>query len=113
MRPIRTLLGAVVPIAGMAVLAVSAPIGAQTMDTNAFCTTRAQMGPSSSAAELETGLATLVKNAGGTAVDPTKALQAMYEKRGRKTFQSNKGFGYLSAIDQYVYEQCPGTNVAV
>ena len=36
----------------------------------------------------------------------------MYAKKGEKTFNSDKAFGYLGAIDQYVFETCPGTAVA-
>src|SRR5688572_2221293 len=94
--------------------AVAAPTlaGAQAADTSAFCSARMQLTPSSSPDEVKTAFAALAANAGGAATEPAAALDAMYAKKGAKIFNSDKAFGLLAGIDQYVYEQCPGTAVA-
>jgi hypothetical protein len=99
-------------VASAAVLALPGTAGAQTPDSGAFCAARAQLGPSSSPEQLKTGLAVIAQNAGGAAVAPATALAALYAKKGEKTFETEKAFGYISAIDQYVFETCPGTSVS-
>jgi len=104
---------AVASIVAAAAVAVPQAVGAQTANPTAFCAARAQLGPSASPAQLKTGIATLAQSAGGTAVEPATALESLYAKKGPKTFNSDKAFGYLSSIDKYVYDTCPGTSVAV
>jgi hypothetical protein len=97
----------------LAVAGVPTAAGAQTANSSAFCAARSQLGPSASPEQMKTALATLAQSAGGSATPAATALDALYAKKGERTFNSDKAFGYLSAIDEYVYETCPGTAVDV
>ena len=95
-----------------AALAVPHAVGAQTANPTAFCGARTKLAPSASPDEAKSAIATMALNAGGVAVQPATALESLYAKKGPKTFNSDKAFGYLSSIDEYVYANCPGTSVA-
>jgi hypothetical protein len=113
MRYFSLRVAAVASIVASAAVAVPSAVGAQTANSAAFCGARSQVGPSASPDQMKAALATLAQNAGGTATGPATALDALYAKKGSKTFNSDKAFGYLSSIDEYVYGNCPGTSVAV
>jgi hypothetical protein len=100
-------------VASTAMLALPGMAGAQTPNTGAFCAARVQIGPSSSPEQLKTGLGAMAQNASGAAVAPATALEALYAKKGEKTFNTEKAFGYISEIDRYVYDSCPGTPVGI
>lgn len=113
MRRLSLFVAALLVPTVLAMAAVPTAAGAQTANSSAFCAARAQLGPSASPEQMKTALAALAQNAGGSATQPATALEAMYAKKGERTFNSDKAFGYISAIDQYVYDTCPGTPVDV
>ena len=86
--------------------------GAQTANSSAFCSARTQLGPSASPEAAKSAISAMAENAGGVAVQPAKALESLYAKKGEKTFRSDKAFGFLSSIDKYAYDACPGTALA-
>jgi hypothetical protein len=113
MRRFSLRAAAVASIVAAAAVAVPSAAGAQTANSAAFCGARSQIGPSASPDQMKAALATMAQNAGGVAVQPATALESLYAKKGSKTFNSDKAFGYLSSIDEYVYGHCPGTSVSV
>jgi hypothetical protein len=100
-------------VASATALAIPGTAGAQTPNPTAFCSARTKLAPSSSPEEAKSAIATMAQSAGGVAIEPATALESLYAKKGPKTFNSDKAFGYLSSIDEYVYANCAGTPVAV
>ena len=97
-------------LAVAATVALPQAVGAQTANP-AFCSARTNLTPSAAPDDAKSAIASMAQNAGGVASQPATALASLYEKKGQKVFRSEKAFGYLSAIDQYVFESCPGTAV--
>jgi hypothetical protein len=112
MRRLSLRAAAVASIVASAAMAVSSAVGAQTANPTAFCSARTKLAPSASPEQAKSAISAMVQNAGGVAVKPATALQSLYAKKGPKTFSSDKAFGFLSSIDEYVYDNCPGTGVA-
>lgn len=95
-----------------AVLAV--PAGAQTGgDLTAFCAARIEAnGAEGKAANLAI-MNKMVPIAPEGVVAAMTALRDAYEKKGDKLFNGPEGPALLAPVDSWVYDNCPGTQVAV
>ena len=93
--------------------AFASPSGAQTGDANAFCAARLEgndaHGKAANLAIMNKALAA----APASVLPQITALRDAYQKKGDKLFNAPVGIQLITAVDSWVYDNCPGTKVAV
>ena len=111
MRRIVSLLVA----AGLAVsvIALAAPAGAQTGDVAATCAARLEGNDAHGKAANLATMNKVLASAPASLLPQITALRDAYQKQGEKLFNSPDGFALLGAVDSWVYDNCPGTQVPV
>jgi hypothetical protein len=102
-----------VALAGGLVAGLAGPASAQTGDLDAFCQYRAEAGNTEGKKATLVIMNKMVDVAPEGAVEPITALRDAYQKKGEKLFNGEQGFVLLGALDSWIYDNCPGTQVPV
>lgn len=99
--------GTVVGLGGTAVAQTG------TGDLAAFCTARMDANAAETKAENIAVLTKMVAAAPSAVSTPMADLLALVKKKGGRAFESNAGRALLATLEPYIYENCPGSQLAV
>jgi hypothetical protein len=102
-------------LAGGAVVALALPGHAQTAtgDLTAFCAARIEANAADTKADNIAVLTKMVASAPAAVRTPMADLLALVKKQGDKAFESKAGTALLATLEPYIYENCPGRQLAV
>lgn len=93
--------------------AVASPAGAQAGDVAAACDRRIEGNTAESKRDNLAVMNEVLAAAPASLAPRMTALRDAYAKKGDKLFDSAKGFALLGAVDEWMYESCPGTKIPV
>lgn len=111
MRRILSLL--VVGGVAASLLTLAAPAGAQTGDVAAACAGRIEGNSAEGKAANLAVMNKVVAAAPASLLPQITAFRDAYAKKGDKLFDSEGGLALLGAVDEWMYDNCPGTQVPV
>ena len=84
-----------------------------TADLAAFCAARIEANAADTKAENVAVLTKMVAAAPAAVSAPMADLLALVKKKGTKAFESEAGTALLATIEPYIYDNCPGKQLAV
>ena len=84
-----------------------------TGDLAAFCAARLEANAAETKAENIAVLTKMVAAAPAAVSTPMAGLLALFKKQGDKAFESKEGTALLATLEPYIYENCPGRQLAV
>ncbi len=84
-----------------------------TGDLAAFCAARIEANAADTKAENVTVLTKMVAAAPAAVSTPMADLLALVKKQGDKAFESKDGTALLATLEPYIYDNCPGKQLAV
>ena len=96
-------------------MALALPAHAQTAtgDLTAFCAARIEANAADTKADNIAVLTKMVASAPAAVRTPMADLLALVKKQGDKAFESKAGTALLATLEPYIYENCPGRQLAV
>ncbi len=96
-------------------MAFALPAHAQTGsgDLAAFCAARIDANAAETKAENVAVLTKMVASAPTAVSTPMADLLALVKKQGDKAFESKDGTALLATLEAYIYDTCPGKQLAV
>jgi len=100
-------------VSGIGLLTGSAGAQAGTGDLAAFCSSRIEANSTEGKAANLALMDKMVTLAPAAVAAPMTAVRDAYKAKGDKLFESEKGLALLVPLDAWVYDNCPGTSVAV
>lgn len=96
-----------------ALLSVAVPASAQTPDLAAFCAARVDIEDADGKKATLAILDEMVPVAPVAIGTQMTEFRDMFKKKGDKIFESEKGFALLTALDGFVFNNCPGNAVSL
>lgn len=94
-------------------IVLAAPAGAQVGDLAAACAARVGANSAEGKAANLAAMDEVVDAAPPSLLPQITALRDAYAKKGDKLFDRPKGLALLGAVDAWMYDNCPGTQVPV
>ena len=111
-RIITLVTAAFVAVSGIGVLAGPAGAQTETGDVAAFSAARLEGNDAQGKAENLAIMNRALAAAPASVLPQITALRDAYQKKGDKLFNGAKGLRLIAALDSWVYDNCPGTQVA-
>ena len=95
------------------VVAFAGPAGAQTGDIVAMCQARVDSNQAETKAENLETIERALAAAPAEGLPLITAVRDGFKKKGNKYFESAAGGREIAALDEYLYDNCPGAEVPV